>query len=49
MRIKSFFNTYVVTTDNDEDYLKPPFYLEKLREIVMTEQYVLDLDCDHLY
>ena len=33
----------------DEQYTKPPFYIEQLRLIQDTEQYVLEIDCDHIY
>lgn len=33
----------------DYDYSRPPYYIEKLREVHETEQYILDVDCDHLW
>ena len=35
--------------DDDEDFGRAPFYVERLREIHETEQYILDIDCDHLW
>ena len=49
MRIKNFFNTYVEMTDSDEDFTKAPFYIEQLKLIMETEQYILDVDCNHIY
>jgi len=35
--------------EDDEDYSRAPFYVERLREIHETEQYILDVDCEHLF
>lgn len=43
------FLTAFIKMDSDDDFGKEPFYIERLREIHETEQYILDVDCDHLY
>jgi len=35
--------------EDDEDFGRAPFYIERLREIHETEQFVLDVDCDHIF
>jgi hypothetical protein len=35
--------------DDTEDFTKEPFYVEQLKQIKETENYVLDVDCDHVY
>ena len=47
-KLHNFLTTFI-RLDNDEDYGKEPFYVERLREIHETEQYVLDVDCDHVF
>lgn len=32
-----------------ENYDAMPFYVEQLKVIHDTEQYILDVNCDHLY
>jgi DNA replication licensing factor MCM4 len=35
--------------ENDEKFDQMPFYIEQLKQINETEQYILDVNCDHLY
>ena len=49
VRMKNFINTYVYMGENDDDFTKPPYYIDQLKLIMDTEQYVLDIDCDHIY
>lgn len=34
--------------DNDAQYLRQPFYWEKLKELRELEENVLEVDCEHL-
>lgn len=36
-------------TLNNEDISAVPYYTQQLREIQETEEYVLNIDCEHLY
>jgi MCM N-terminal domain len=48
--MKNFINTFVyVGNGDDEAYDRAPHYIEQLKVIMDTEQYVLDVDCDHIY
>ena len=47
--MKNFINTYVYFAENEEDFTKPPHYIQQLMLIMETEQYILDIDCDHIY
>ena len=47
-RLRSFLTNFVRPEDA-EDFGKEPLYVQKLREIHDTEQYILDIDCDHIY
>lgn len=49
MRIKTFINTFVNLTENEDDFTRPPFYIELLKLAMDTEQYTLEVDCDHIY
>lgn len=34
---------------NDRDrYIREPYYITKLKEIAETEEYTLDVDCEHI-
>ncbi len=35
--------------ENDDRYDKMPYYIEQLKNINETEQYILDVNCDHIY
>jgi len=35
--------------EDDEDYGRNPYYIERLKEIHETEQYILNVDCDHIF
>lgn len=48
-KIRNFINTYMDVTDETEDFTKEPFYVEQLKQIKETENYVLDVDCGHVY
>jgi DNA replication licensing factor MCM4 len=47
-RLRNFLTNYVRPEDA-EDYGKEPLYVQKLREIHDTEQYILDIDCEHVF
>jgi hypothetical protein len=47
--MKNFINTFVNMGEDEENFAKPPHYIEQLKIIMDTEQYVLDVDCDHIY
>ena len=32
----------------DNRYMQEPLYIKKLKDIAETEEYTLDVDCDHL-
>ena len=51
-KLKTFINTFVELNDddeNDEQYLKPPYYFEKLKELKELEENILEINCDHIY
>ena len=47
--MKNFINTFVEMKDDEEDFLKKPYYIEQLELAKETEEYFLDLDCDHIF
>lgn len=47
-KLRNFLTTFTQMGD-DEDYGKAPYYIELLKLIHETEQYILDVDCDHVY
>jgi DNA replication licensing factor MCM4 len=47
--MKNFINTFTIINEDEEDFAKPPHYIEKLKEIYETEVYILEIDCDHIY
>ncbi len=47
-KLRNFLTTFV-KIESDDDYTKEPFYIDRLREIHETEQYILDVDCDHVF
>lgn len=53
-KLKSFINSFNEINEDsdnedDEQYTKPPFYFEKLKELKELEETVLEVDCDHIY
>lgn len=48
-KLRNFLTTYVQMDENSEDYGALPFYMEQLKNINETEQYILDVNCDHVY
>lgn len=48
-KLRNFLTTYVKMEGDDDDYARQPFYIERLREIHETEQYILDVDCEHVH
>lgn len=50
-KLRNFLTTYMKLDDADDEsaYSRQPFYIERLHEIHETEQYILDVDCDHLF
>jgi DNA replicative helicase MCM subunit Mcm2 (Cdc46/Mcm family) len=48
--MRNFLSSFVkMEGEDDEDFGRAPFYIERLREIHETEQFVLDVDCDHIF
>ena len=54
-KLKHFLNTFVEIDDNDDEdmendaqYMRQPFYWEKLKELRELEENVLEVDCEHL-
>lgn len=47
-KLRNFLSTFV-KVESEEDYSREPLYIERLREIHETEQYILDVDCDHVF
>lgn len=48
-KLRSFLSTYVHMDENEEKFDQMPYYIEQLKIINETEQYILDVNCDHLY
>lgn len=48
-KIKNFINTFVQMGEDEEDFTKAPYYIEQLKQVMETEQYVLDVNCDHIF
>ena len=48
-KLRNFINTFVIINEDDEDFTQAPYYVEQLKQIKETEQYILDVDCDHVY
>lgn len=49
-KMRNFLSSFVkMEGEDDEDFGRAPFYIERLREIHETEQFVLDVDCDHIF
>ena len=46
-RFKNFLTNYTLEKDR-ENIAAMPYYMEQLKQILETEQYVLNLDCRHL-
>jgi hypothetical protein len=53
-KLKNFINTFMEdqndeNDDQDDNYLKAPYYVDQLKQIKEIEEYVLDVNCDHIY
>ena len=48
-KLRNFIQTFVQIDENDERYDMAPFYMTALEQIKETEQYILDINCDHVY
>lgn len=48
-KIRNFINTFVIINEENDDFTQEPYYVEQLKQIKETEQYILDVDCDHVY
>jgi DNA replication licensing factor MCM4 len=50
-KLRNFLTTFTKIDENagDDAFTKQPFYVEKLSEIHETENWILDVDCEHLY
>jgi DNA replication licensing factor MCM4 len=47
-RMKNFINSYTIM-DNDEDFNSKPIYLQALQQCSETEEYILNIDCNHIW
>ena len=47
--MKNFINTYVIINEDSDDFTQAPFYINKPKEIKENENYILDINCDHVY
>ena len=47
--MKNFINTFVQMSDDDSDFQKKPYYIEQLELSKETEEYFLDINCDHIF
>lgn len=48
-KLRNFLTTFIKMDGDDEDFSRAPFYIERLKEIHETEQYILDVDCEHVF
>ena len=48
-KLRNFIQTFVEIDENDERFDMAPFYMTALEQIKETEQYILDVNCDHVY
>jgi len=56
MQLKEFLMTYTVMPEpgadgviNDDQFNIEPVYITKLKDMAVTEEFVLDVDCRHIY
>lgn len=49
IKMKNFINTFAVIKEDSDDFTQAPYYIDKLKDIKETENYTLDIDCDHVY
>ena len=58
-KLKEFLTSFIPEMPDDamdlsgdngnERYMQVPLYIQKLKQIAETEEYTLDVDCDHIY
>lgn len=49
-QLKEFLMTHTIMPEGDVDNFNvEPYYITKLKEMMETEDYTLDVDCGHLY
>ena len=56
-KLKEFLTTYTIVNDEDQDLnmqedanlYQEPHYITLLKQISETEEYTLDIDCDHIF
>ena len=55
-KLRDFLIQFQVTLDDDDAdlndvdrYSQKPYYIQKLQQIAETEEFTLDVDCDHLF
>ena len=58
-KLREFLTSYIPEMPDDamdlggdngnERYMQVPIYIQKLKQISETEEYTLDVDCDHIY
>ncbi|CDW88048.1 dna replication licensing factor mcm4 [Stylonychia lemnae] len=48
-KLRNFITNFTHMEPDDERFDKKPFYQEQLEQILETEQYILDVNCDHIY
>ena len=55
IKLKEFLTTFTIMIDDDVDmnemerFNQEPHYIKLLKQIAETEDYTLEVDCDHLY
>ena len=49
LKLRNFLTTFVVMDEDDEKYDQMPYYVEQLKQINETEQFIMDINCDHIY
>ena len=50
-KLRNFLTTYMKIDEEgaEDQYTRQPFYIERLTEMHETEQWILDVDCEHLF
>jgi ethanolamine utilization protein EutA (predicted chaperonin) len=49
IKLRNFLTTFIKMDENDDNFDRAPYYVERLKEIQETEQYILDVNCDHIF
>lgn len=57
-KLKEFLTSFMIMQEddqmdlgniNDDRYTQEPLYIQKLKTISETEEFTLDVDCEHVY